>query len=93
MNPQWHDIIFLFLPGLIAVINRPDWSGTAKYLVALGVCVAGAFLEVYLSGTCNWADMPGTFAKVFILVMGSYAGLWKRFDMVDKVEGGVNAGK
>ena len=92
MEIQWHDIIFLFLPGLIAIINRPSWSGTAKYLVALSVCVVGAFAEVYLTGTCNLADLPGTFGKVFILVMGSYAGLWKRFDLSDRIESKYNAG-
>ena len=92
MQVQWHDIIFLFLPGLIAIVVRPTWSSQAKFLLAFGVCVLGALAEVWLSGNLSLADLPGTVAKVFVLVMGSYAGLWKRFQVSDWLETNINPG-
>lgn len=90
MQLQWHDLIMLVLPGLIAVICKPNWSGMAKFLVAVAVCFVAALVESLLSGTCNLADLPGTMAKVSALVFGSYAAIWKRFQLVEKVEEKVN---
>jgi hypothetical protein len=56
----------------------------------VAVCFGAALIESLLSGTCNYADLPGTFGKVAALVFGSYAAIWKRFQIVDKVESGVN---
>ena len=90
MQPQWHDLILLALPGLIAMICKPSWPGPAKFMVAMTVCFIAALLESLLAGTCNWSDLPGTFGKVAALVFGSYAAIWKRFDLSDRVESRIN---
>jgi hypothetical protein len=90
MQPQWHDLILLLLPGLIAVICKPHWSAAAKLSVTLAVCFVAALIELFLTGGCNWADFPGTMAKVMALVFGSYAALWKRWQIVDRVEENIN---
>jgi hypothetical protein len=90
MTMAWHDVILLFLPGLIAMINKPAWPGAAKFAVALGVCFVAALAELLLTGACTLSDFPGTMAKVSVLVFGSYAALWKRFEISDKIESGVN---
>ena len=90
MQPQWHDLILLALPGLIAMIVKPDWPGPAKFLVAVVVCFVAAMAELWLVGDCNLADFPGTMGKVSLLVFGSYATIWKAWKVGDKVEAGVN---
>ena len=90
MQPQWHDLILLALPGVIAMICKPHWPGSAKFMVAVAVCFVAALIESILAGTCNYADLPGTFGKVAALVFGSYAAIWKRFDLSDKVENKIN---
>ena len=90
MQPQWHDLILLALPGLIAMICKPSWPGPAKFLVAVIVCFIAAVAELWLAGECNLADFPGTMAKVSALVFGSYATIWKVWRAADKVEAKVN---
>ena len=90
MQPQWHDIILLFLPGLIAILCKPSWPGPAKFAVALGVCFVAAMVELWLAGEGTFTDFPGIMAKVSALVFGSYATIWKAWKVGDKVEAGVN---
>jgi len=86
----WHDLILLVIPGLIAIINKPGWPGAAKFMVALGVCFMAALVEVLLTGGCSLSDLPGMMVKVSALVFGSYAALWKRFELSDKLEERIN---
>jgi hypothetical protein len=82
----WHYVIMGFLPGLIAIITKPDWPGTVKYLIALIICAAAAAVEVVMT---DGAVLP-TFAATFATVFGSYAGIWKPLGAADKVEKNVN---
>lgn len=90
---QWHDLLLLAIPGLIAIITKPDWSGTVKYAVAIGICILASLIEFYLS---VWlvggvqGSFAGAFAKSFLVIFGSYAGIWKPSGVADKVETRVN---
>lgn len=77
MTFQWHDLIFLVLPGILAYFNDPAWSPKFKWFLALVTCILAAFIEVYVTGQCDWANFPAMLGKVGMLVMGSYAGFWK----------------
>ncbi len=90
---QWHDLILLAIPGLIAVITKPEWPGTVKYLVAIGICALASFAEFYLSvwivggvQQSFWTD----FVKSFLVIFGTYAGIWKPLGAADRVESRVN---
>ena len=97
MNLSYHDLIFLAIPGILAYINNPAWDSKAKWLLALGVCVLGAFIEVMATGQVTMTDFPATFGKVMLLVMGSYAGFWKApfgkdGSLADKIENNHGTG-
>jgi len=85
MQPQWHDIILLFLPGLIAMINNPLGPERQSSLWHWQSACGRPNRTAAHCG-CTLADFPGTMAKVSALVFGSYAALWKRFELSDRVE-------
>ncbi|HAY20914.1 MAG TPA: hypothetical protein DCY27_01850 [Desulfobacterales bacterium] len=90
MEPQWHDLIFLVLPGIISIIVKPHWSGPAKFVVALGVCFAAAMAELILTRTCTLSNFPELLGKGVVLTMASYATIWKAWKVGDKLEEKVN---
>jgi len=86
MELNWHDLFLLAIPGLIAIITKPDWSGTVKYFVAISLCGLAAVAEIYLSGGSTFSAI----AKAFLITFASYAGIWKPLGLADKVETKVN---
>jgi hypothetical protein len=92
MIPQWHDLIFLALPGVISIIVQPDWPGAKKFLTAIVVCFVAAMIELVLAGTCTLGNLPELFGKALVLCMASYATIWKAWGASDKIESGVNSG-
>ena len=83
---SWHGIIIMLLPGLIALICKPDWTPTAKLIVAIVVSFLGAVGELLLTGTCTLANLPVMLPQALALVFGSYNLIWKRFDFIGLVE-------
>lgn len=92
MNLQYHDLLILILPGLIAFINRPYWSGQAKFIVAVVVCFIAAAVETWLTGTCSIGELPANFGKVATLTFASYATVYKAWRVGDKIEERLNPG-
>lgn len=89
---QLRDLFLLVLPGVIAFVNRPSWSGKAKFGVAVAFCFVAALGELWYSGGCNLADLPGTFIKTMGIVMASYATIWKAWKVGDQIEEKINSG-
>ena len=90
MEPQWHDLIFLALPGIISIIVKPHWSAMAKFLTAMAVCLVAAMAELILTQTCTMSNFPELLGKAVVLTMASYATIWKAWRVSDKVEETIN---
>ncbi len=86
MELQWHDLILIALPGLIAMITKPEWPGTVKYLVAIVVCGLASLVEIYLTGI----SISAALGKSFLITFASYAGIWKPLGAADRVEAKIN---
>lgn len=93
MELQWHDALLLVVPGLIAIITKPGWPGSVKYLVAIGACILASLVEFYLTiwlaGEIQTSFMA-EFAKSFLIIFGTYAGIWKPTGAADTVENKIN---
>lgn len=93
MTLQWHDIFLMLIPVIISIITKPDWPGTVKYVVAIGVCSLASLVEFYLS---VWlvsgaqTSFMTSFIKSFLVIFATYAGIWKPTGAADKIESRIN---
>ena len=94
INPQ--DLVFGLAPLVIAGLVRPYWAPWAKFLAALAVCAAAAVLQTALAGQFDFHSLGAAAAKIFLLVMTTYAVIWKKFqpasDLLDAIEKNINGG-
>lgn len=80
-------LLALFAPYVIAIINRPAWSGTTKRVVAVAasVVLAAVILLFYFAFTGEPVPHWGTLILLFVVVaQASYALLAK--PSAEKVE-------
>lgn len=74
---QWTAIVGIFLPLLIATVNRTMWSSTAKSYGALAVCLAASAIEVVVKGQFDVAHWGANLLTMFTLSITTYYGFWK----------------
>jgi hypothetical protein len=89
MTLQWHDIFLMLIPVLISIITKPSWPGNLKYGVTIGICLLASIAEFYLSGSVQGTFWQ-SFAKSFLVIFATYAGIWKPSGVADKVESQLN---
>lgn len=83
---NWTTIVGVFLPLVIAVVNRQSWGAPLKALAALAICILAAAGDVYWKGqfsVSNWAE---TTLAIFVIVATSYVAFWKPTGLADAVE-------
>ena len=83
-------VVAIILPALISAIVKPDWPNYYKILTAFGLSCFLAFGQVYVSGACDFGNVPKLLAEVFGLVMTSYSVFWRPIGAAEKIEDRFN---
>ncbi len=92
MNPlptsidQYTAVLGVFLPLVIAVINRTAWASPLKSIAALAVCVIAAAVELIVKGQFSFAAWGTNLLTIFFLVVTTYQGFWKPTGIAEAVE-------
>ena len=75
----WALIIGAVLPFLIAVVNRPKWSGTVRQIVAVAISLAVGLVTVVVQGAADFTLQGAlvTLAAVVGAAQATYALVWK----------------
>lgn len=78
----WGTITGVLLPYLLALVNQPSWSGTARRIVAVLASIAVGTGTAYVNGAfdhlaVNRTAILAAIATVFIACQGVYAGFAK----------------
>jgi prepilin signal peptidase PulO-like enzyme (type II secretory pathway) len=83
-------LVAIILPALVSSIIKPEWPKYYKILTAFGLSCFLAFGQVYISGACDFGNVPKLLAEVFGLVMTSYSVFWRPTGAAEKIEEKVN---
>ena len=86
---MWSGIIGVFLPLVIAAVNRPGWSSGAKALVTIVACLLAAAGTAWFTGQIDAADVARSFLIVFTLAIGTYQFYWRPSGVAPTVERAV----
>ncbi len=79
----------IFLPLLISILVREQWSKSTKTWVSLVIVLAASAGYVFYSGDWNVKDIGGTILKIFVIAVTTYKLFWKPSGVTDSLEFGV----
>lgn len=83
---QWTAIVGVFMPLLIAAINRTDWSAAAKSVGALVLCLAAAAAELTVKGQFDLTHWGANLLAIFFASVTTYYGFWKPTGIAPAIE-------
>lgn len=86
---MWKVVAAVFLPLLIAVIQKQKWSGLVKAVLALVCCILIATGDAWVTGQLGpntWRDI----LVVFFIVVTTYKGFWKPTGIAPSIEKYIN---
>jgi len=86
----WSALVGLFVPALIAFVNRSDWKDWIKALVALASSILVGTVTALLGGQftgSNWVTAVGI---VFATSQVAYLTWWKGSGITKKIEKTLN---
>lgn len=83
---RWSMLVGVFLPLIIAAVNRTMWPGAVKLVVSALLCVFASFVTVYLVGQWNGRDVVGSLILVATFSYASYHWAWKPSGVAPAVE-------
>lgn len=83
---RWSMLVGVFLPILIAAVNRHAWPGAVKLAVSVLLCFAASAVTVYLQGKWNGHDWVGSLVLVATFAYASYHWAWKPSGVAPAVE-------
>jgi hypothetical protein len=83
---RWSMLVGVFLPLLIAAVNRQIWPGAVKLVVSALLCIVASAVTVYLTGQWNAHDVVGSLVLVATFSYASYHWAWKPSGVAPAVE-------
>ena len=86
---MWKVVAAVFLPLLIAVVQKQNWSGLVKSVIALACCIAIATGDAWFTGQLGM-NVARDVLVVFFIVVTGYKGFWKPSGIAPSIEKNVN---
>jgi uncharacterized membrane protein HdeD (DUF308 family) len=86
---NWQLILAFFLPLVIAMIVRQNWSRTAKSITMFVVALLATIGTMFLNGSLNDVSAETFVGKFLVVVVGTiafYNGIWKPTQVAPKIE-------
>ena len=90
---SWASLVGIFLPAVVAFINRVDWKSWLKAVVALGSSIVAGTVTALLSGDFTGANWMKAIGLVFAASQLAYMTWWKGSGISEWIEKTINAGK
>lgn len=82
--------ISVFLPLLIAMINKVTWPSEVKAIVAFVVCMFVGAVFLYFDGRFNLQNVGMTLGACFIVAAVFYARFWNPMGTAPTIERNIN---
>lgn len=82
--------VAVFLPLLIAIINKYTWPSEVKAIVAFGVCMIVGGIFLFFDGRFNLQNIGLTLGSCFIVAATFFARFWNPMGTAPTIERNVN---
>lgn len=84
---MWAMIVGFLLPPIVAVIQRPTWTASARTVITALVCLVVAFVTVFLQGNVHSGrQLVTTALLVLVTSIATYRGFWKPSGVAPVIE-------
>jgi hypothetical protein len=79
-------VVGALLPGVVAWVNRAEWTAEAKGIVAAAASLLVGAASAFVAGQFNGADITRSVLIVFFLSQAAYKLYWKPTHLADHLE-------
>jgi hypothetical protein len=83
---MWSLIVGALTPPLVAVIQRPKWSGTARTFFMLLAATVDGVVVAWLEGNLDFARFTNSALVAGVAIITAYYGIWKPTGVAPKIE-------
>ena len=85
-------LVGVFLPLVVAFVQRQHWRNSIRSAVGVGACAVAAVVVSYTKGTLNLHDLAGSAFIIFTLTKTTYLSVWKPSGVTQKIETATGGG-
>jgi len=85
-------LVGLFLPLVIAFVQRQHWRNSIRVAVGVGACAVASIIVSYTKGSLNLHDLGTSAFIIFTLTKTTYLAVWKPSGATGKIETATGGG-
>lgn len=83
---MWNLVVGFLIPNLVAIVQQPKFSQTARAIVTAVICIFFGLGTAYFNAQFNPGDIVGSILIVAVAAITFYKGLWKPSGIAPAIE-------